>query len=195
MSQVNVTAAPSHRQGGREPGRGLLHINGAPQALDDAMRRVILACVLVLPLQLVIPAGAQDRAKPQKIADSILGVRVGASLKEVSARLAPLGTAGGRATRDGGRKEAWSLRETDFSHLALKTDAGECVVWVTGFLRPGREVAFSELGDLSLATSVTGSRAVWDVATPEGGYRFIARGRNQQAQVVQLISLASSAPP
>ena len=39
------------------------------------------------------------------------------------------------------------------------------MVWITGFVRPGKEIPFAQLGDLSLAKVATNTRAVWNVAT------------------------------
>jgi hypothetical protein len=128
-----------------------------------------------------------------KVADSILGVRIGSSLEEAHAKLKDLGTVGGRATREGGRKEAWTLKGGDFTSVAYKTDAAGRVVWLTGFVRPGREIPFSQLGDLARATGKDEAQAAWTVETPGGGYRLVAKGPNGRARVVYLLSLA--APP
>jgi hypothetical protein len=143
-------------------------------------------------IALLLPhiAVAQKRSQ---VEDSILGVRIGATFNEARAQLDHIGTSAGRTTRDGGRKEAWNLRETDFSNIALKTDAKGNVVWVSGFLRPGREIPFDKLGELTLAKGATDSQAIWNVETPAGGYRLVAKGQNGKAGVVYLLSLAT--PP
>lgn len=151
---------------------------------------LLLACTLASPA----PGGAQQASEPARVPDSILGVRIGMRSEEVSAKLSPLGTVGGRATRDGGRKEAWTLRETDFTSLAVKTNERRRVVWVTGFLRPGKEMPFSALGNLGSATAATDLQAVWDVASPEGGYRLVAKGHQGKARVVSLVSQPVPAP-
>jgi hypothetical protein len=87
----------------------------------------------------------------------------------------------------------WSLRATNYASVALQTDREGRVVWVTGFVRPEKAIPFAKLGNLSLATTVTDSRATWNVATPEGGYRLIARGQKGKALVISLLSLAT--PP
>ena len=87
----------------------------------------------------------------------------------------------------------WSLMATSFSSVALQTEREGRVMWITGFVRPGKAIPFATLGNLSLATTVADSRATWNVATPGGGYRLIARGQNGKALVISLLSLAS--PP
>lgn len=148
---------------------------------------------LSLPL-LFLTLGAGQKAPQSRATDSILGIRIGMSLEEVRAKLGPLGTAGGRATREGGRKEAWTLKRTDYSSIAFKTNPKGLVVWVTGFLRPGKEVPFSDLGDISRAFRATDSQAIWNVKTPDGGYRLVAKGQNGKARVTYLLSLAVPPP-
>ena len=128
--------------------------------------------------------------KDTVLVDSILGVSVGTSLTDAHARLDSLGTNDGRNTKERGRKEAWTFKETDFVSLALKTNKRGSVVWVSGFLRPGREIDFAKFGDVSRATLSNDSEAVWNIATPTGGYRLVVKGGGQKARVVYMLSLA-----
>ena len=141
----------------------------------------------------VRPATCAAQTGGAKVIDSILGVRIGSSLEEAHAKLKDLGTVGGRATREGGRKEAWTMKGGDFTSVAYKTDGAGRVVWLTGFVRPGKEIPFARLGDLARATGKDANEAAWTVETPEGGYRLVAKGPNGKARVVYLLSL--SAPP
>ena len=122
-----------------------------------------------------------------RVEDAILGVRVGSVAADVQAKLSPRGTGESRPTRDGGNKQVWSLNGTPFSSLALKVNAAGRVVWVTGFVRPGQEIPFKELGDLVRANAASATRVVWDVPTA-GGYRLIARGSGGRARTVSLLS-------
>ena len=163
-----------------------------------------LLCLLLLASSVVL---AQKGQRTQ-VTDSILGVGIGASLEEAHAKLDRLRTRKARSgreeskeeareeqehEREGGRKEAWALRATNYLTVALQADREGRVVWITGFVRPGKEIPFAKVGNLSSATAVTNTRAVWNVATPSGGYRVIARGQDGRARVVSLISL--STPP
>lgn len=132
------------------------------------------------------------------VIDSILGVGIGTSLDQAREKLARLSKREGRdegVTEEeepkGSRKEAWALRGTNYVTVALKVDREGHVVWITGFVRPGKEIPFAKLGNLSSATAVTKARAIWNVATPNGGYRVIAKGQNGRARVVSILSLAS----
>lgn len=86
---------------------------------------------------------------------------------------------------------AWTLKGTEYRSVALKIDDADRVVWITGFVRPGREIPFSRLGDLSTARA-TDSIAIWNVATTAGGYRLVARGEHRRARVISILSLAGS---
>jgi hypothetical protein len=121
---------------------------------------------------------------------SILGVGIGATLEEARAALDPLGAVAGRETRSGGQKLAWTLEGSEFSSVALKTDRRGRVVWITGFVREGRSLPFTELGDLQTAHRASASQAIWNVPGPRGGYRLVAKGSEGLARVVYLLELA-----
>jgi hypothetical protein len=118
------------------------------------------------------------------------------SLEDARKKLEPLSIATDlRETDEGenerGTKRAWRMKGTDYTSVALKTNAKGRVVWVTGFVRPSKELLFSALGDTSLAVRATDSQAIWNVATPSGGYRLVAKGQNGKAGVIYLLSLAT----
>jgi|GEM_PF-1663783 len=165
---------------------------------------------LVLPsffflLFLPVSGVLGQKAGPARVADSILGVRIGTHLDEAHEKLDRLSMRRAPGTRDeeareqeeereGGRKEAWTLKSTNYATVALQTDREGRVVWITGWVRPGKEIPFAKLGSLYSATGVvTDSRAVWNVATSNGGYRLVAKGQNGKASIISLLSLGT--PP
>lgn len=159
-------------------------------------RRSVFAVVagVILSGCFVMAQRAEVRAAQTggvKVLDSILGVRVGSSLAEAHEKLKDLGTFGGRATREGGRKEAWTLKDGEFSSVAYKTDAAGRIVWVTGFVRPGKEIPFSKIGDLARAAASDETEAAWNVEAHGGArsYRLVAKGPKGKARVVYLLSL------
>ncbi|HYH85590.1 MAG TPA: hypothetical protein VEX60_08905 [Pyrinomonadaceae bacterium] len=154
--------------------------------------KTLLAAMFVAAFGLAYHVAAGQGEKPKAV-DSILGVRVGAKIEEVHEKLKDLGTWGGRATQDGGRKEAWTLKETEFTSVAYKTNAAGRVVWITGFVRPGKEIPFDKLGDLARARGKDKTEAVWDVEAQGASYKLVAKGPDGKARVVTLISL--EAPP
>lgn len=143
---------------------------------------------VLLTLFVTATATAQ-KTTPPAIVETLAGIGIGTSLDDARAKLAQIGTGGGRETRDGGRKEAWTLRETDFVSLAFKTNKSGRIVWVSAFVRPDREIAFAKLGDPAKATTLTKSQAIWNVRSASGGYRLVAKGMEGKASVVYLLSL------
>lgn len=154
------------------------------------------ACVALAGIFLSAADAAQEGDKsptppsPARVADNILGVKIGMSLEEVHAKLSPLGEIGGRATRDGGRKEAVTLKGTQYTSVAYQTDGKGRVKWVTAFVRPGKEIPYTDIGDLARATRQSEQEAVWNVERPEGNFRVMAKGFQGKATVVHLLSLA-----
>jgi hypothetical protein len=145
---------------------------------------------------LISPVATAQTGNRSRVSDSILGVRIGTSLEDARKKLEPLSIATDlRETDEGknerGTKHAWRMKGTDYTSVALKTNAKGRVVWVTGFVRPSKELLFSALGDTSLAVRATDSQAIWNVATPSGGYRLVAKGQNGKAGVIYLLSLAT----
>ena len=151
------------------------------------MRPASLYSLLVVLF--ITSAAPAQKSKETRVINSLLGVSIGSTLEEARSKLTPLGTGGGRDTRDGGRKEAWALKGTDYTNIAFKTDGKGRVVWVSAFTRPGKEIPFSKLGDLSKTVQTPGSQAVWNIETPQGGYRLVAKGANGKASVIYLLSL------
>lgn len=143
--------------------------------------------LLILLLFLTTNAFAQESTA----IPSLDGIAIGSTLDDVRAKLMRIGTGGGRDTRDGGRKEAWTLKETDFATLAFKTNRAGQIVWVSAFARAGKELPFAKLGDPSKATSFDKSQAIWNIKTAGGGYRLVAKGAEGKASVVYLLSLDS----
>lgn len=145
--------------------------------------KVLVAGLLSLVL-LAVPVSAQKNA-----IDTINGIAIGTTLDDARSLLARIGTGGGRDTRDGGRKEAWALKETDFTTLAFKTNGAGRLVWISGFVRQGKEIPFDRLGDLTKAETVTKSQVIWNVGNAGTGYRLVAKGAEGKASVVYLLSL------
>lgn len=143
----------------------------------------LLGCLMFLSSPIAAQKGSVQTV------DAFLGVRIGTDLNDARNALAKFGTGGGRDTRDGGRKEAWTLEGTDYSTLAFKTDGRGKVVWVSAFVRPTKEVQFSKLGEAKAAAVITDSEAIWNVKNPNTTYRLVAKGANGKAQVIYLLSL------
>lgn len=140
---------------------------------------------LLLLLLLAVPCFAQKSTA----VSTLEGIGIGTSLQKAQAVLTRIGTGSGRNTREGGRKEAWTLKESDFASLAFKSNGKGKVVWISAFVRPGREIAFENFGDQSKATMLSKSEVIWNVGSAQGGYRLVVKGDNGKASVVYLLSL------
>jgi hypothetical protein len=139
---------------------------------------------LLMLLALAATAYAQETA-----VSSLGGIGIGTNVAEARSILNRIGTGGGRDTRDGGRKEAWTLRESDFASIAFKSNGAGRIVWISAFVRPGKEVEFTKFGDPAKATSWSPSQAIWNVGSERGGYRLVAKGMEGRANVVYLLAL------
>ena len=147
---------------------------------------------------LLVPAatGCSTSRNRSPVRDSILGIRIGSDLEEAREKLSRLADSESRDEaddeREPGKKEAWMLKGTEFKSIALQTDRSAKVIWVSGFLRQGREIPFAQLGDMNAALRATQTEAIWNVADVRGGYRLVAKGQNGRARVVYLLSLESA---
>ena len=139
---------------------------------------------LLILLVIVVTAYAQETA-----VTSLGGISIGTSLEDARSILNRIGTGGGRDTRDGGRKEAWTLKESEFNSIAFKSNGAGRIVWISAFVRPGKEVEFTKFGDPAKATSWSTSQAIWNVGSERGGYRLVAKGIEGRANVVYLLAL------
>jgi hypothetical protein len=158
-------------------------------------RPLIIAGALLVACASIVwspSVGAQARGRAH-VADSILGIRLGATLEEAREKLKGLRKSGGEGEREGegggGRKEAWMLKKSDYNSVAYQADGAGRIQWVTGFVRRGKEIPFEKFGDLSRAAYKSDQEAVWNVERPGGNYRLIAKGTGGKASVVHLLAL------
>jgi hypothetical protein len=136
----------------------------------------------------------------RRVTDAILGIRIGSEFEKAAQTLAPY--LGGKeeergeddeaseADRGEGRKRVWKLKSSAYGFVVVVADARGKVAGVSGFARAGREIPFSRFGDLREAQRAGRAMAVWNVRTPKGAYRLVAKGENGKARVVSLFSLA-----
>lgn len=182
-----------------------MNTSGVSRSGESHKPQATFQTSVLLLLMLSVSTLVATQGKRQKVIDSILGVRIGATREETHRRLRSLGKLGGEAARErgeeedaeerreGGRQEAWALRKTEFGYIVYRMNEEGRVKWVSGFVRPGKEIPFAKLGDLSLSTTNTATEVIWNIETPEGGYRLVAKGPQGKARVVYLFSLAT--PP
>jgi hypothetical protein len=160
---------------------------------------VVALAVLLLAVPLFGASASRSTPPMKEQTTTILGVTVGTRFEQAREKLnrAALrdddeNTTGRKEEmedeEEGGTKTAWTFAEGPYRNVALKTDRDGRVVWITGFVRPGKEIAFSELGDASTAARVSDSEMIWNWATPNGNRRLIAKGRAGKATLVTIIS-------
>lgn len=152
----------------------------------------LIRCIMLAVLITCAPGASDAQSAPQDGAGtpgSILGVSIGATREQVAQALEPHGTSAGRATRDGGRKDAWTLRDTDFTAIAVRTNKRGEVIWVNAFVRPERELPFSALGDVSTALQKMDSKVVWQGENAGKKFQLIASGKNGRVQSVLLLAV------
>lgn len=136
--------------------------------------------------------------KPDKkvISDSILGVKIGMTAEQADEALERVGAnpagEGVGESEEGETKEVWTIRGTAFSRVVLMRNKSGRVAWISGFVRPAKEIDFRDLGDLTAAARSDANQAVWNVTTADGGYRLVAKGREGKATIIYLLSLASA---
>ena len=134
-------------------------------------------------------------AKTVKVQTSILGLELNASLEEAHRKLDPLTDAAKpaiEAKEDGeaGEREhkvVWPLAKSDFSSVFVKTDEERRITYITGFLRPGKEMSFNKIGEVAKAPIASEKSVAWDVVRPEGSLlRVVARGTNSKAASITI---------
>jgi hypothetical protein len=145
------------------------------------------------PLRLAPYKERLAAAKSVKVQTAILGIELDSSLDDAQAKLSPLSDsaqpATGEQSETGERehKVVWRLAKTDFASVFLKADDKERITYIAGFLRPGKEVPFAEIGQLDKAPLQTESVVAWDVVRANRPLiRVVARGSKGKANSITL---------
>lgn len=159
----------------------------------------------------VYPARAAKHTAQTLPAGNVLaGVKIGMDKDDAHAALTAQGAVSSQKTADGQKDadstqdkhgdpddavpEVWTLKNTPYERIAFAVDDNDKVAWVTGFTRTGQGIAFASLGSLARAAASGPSFAVWNVISPAGSYRVVARGQGGKASVVSLLPLKSANP-
>jgi len=139
------------------------------------------AGLLALLVLVATPAAAATRG----LQDSVLGLRLGMSQREVHRRLEKIGTLD-REVR--GRQEVWMLKsEPRFASLLVGFDANYKVRYITAIAREGgSRMRYSDLAPIkdAHAESANGAytRYTWEAKPGKktAGYFLIAEGRDPE---------------
>ncbi len=134
-------------------------------------------------------------AESVKVKTNILGLELDSSLEKAHEKLDSLGNparpsveAAKEAKHDEEeRKVLWRLAKSDFSSVLVKADDKERITYITGFLRPGKEVPFDKIGQTEKAPILSDRSVAWDVVRPNQPLiRVVARGEKRKATSITI---------
>ena len=90
-------------------------------------------------------------------------------------------------------KILWELSRSDFATAFIKLDRQDHVTYVQGKFRPGKEMAFEKIGELSKAPIATPSVIAWDVLRlGQPLIRVVADGVSQRAHALTIFDVRRS---
>jgi hypothetical protein len=142
-------------------------------------------------------SAAADRqtgaAETIQASGKILGLAIGDPVDEARKRLDPLREPVDYtpdAKEKSGRRIYWKLRETEFQWVIVWGNAQGRITRIRGYYRVEQRPAFSAIGDIAAADTVTPQEVKWTLRRPGAPYfRVIAQGAEQQAHTVYMFSL------
>lgn len=137
---------------------------------------------------------AKDSEKRIAENGKILGISLEMKVEEAHKKLDPLRIPGSEFREKGARREEkrelWRFKETEFQWLMAWTNDEGRIMRISASLRPESPKPFDQIGDLKSATSHNDSRAIWNVTREKGeGFRLVAKGKEQRAQIIYILSL------
>ena len=140
----------------------------------------VVSCFLGLGLSLAA------RAEEPKLSDSLMGIKLGMSKEAAKKVLDKLGKGAFKKSHEGGWNGAWMLTSGPYKSVAFEADKEGYIEWVTLFAKPGNEVRFEDVFDMSKATTKSDRRAIWLGKTEKRDFTLIAKGGSGKASVVSL---------
>lgn len=161
----------------------------------------------------VLPASADGKhtpLAPPPASDSLAGIKIGMDRDDAHAALTAAGAISSSTDKDSKDKnadgkgksadpdsvvpEVWTLKDSPYARIVFAADGDDKVLWVTAFARPGQGVPFAQIGNLARAAASGPAFTVWNVISPRGSFREIARGQGGKALVVSLLPFRSANP-
>ena len=185
------------------------------------MKLLLTFLLCAIPVAVLFPAlsfSAAADAKPvPTMSGSLAGLKIGMDKDDAEAALTAAGasSAGKKDADDDKDKpgaqdkpgtqnkpgdpdqavpEVWTLKNSPYARVVFAADDSDKVLWVTAFARPGQDVPFAQIGSLARAAASGPAFAVWNIISPRGSFREIARGQGGKARVVSLLPLKSVNP-
>lgn len=137
--------------------------------------------------------GKPGAAETVQASGRILGLGIGDPIDEARKRLDPLREAidyTPDAKEKSGRRMYWKLRGTEFQWVMVWGNAQGRITRIRAYYRADQRPAFSAIGDIAAADTVTAQEVKWTLRRPGTPYfRVIAQGAEQQAHTVYMFSL------
>lgn len=138
-------------------------------------------------------------AETVKVTEEILGLRPGSSLDQAHAILDKLSDPGHPAKeeeeepqhdQDREEKVLWQLAGTDYAFVFVKADDAKRIIYIKGFLRPGKEIPFDKIGEPEKAPVQDANTIAWDVLRPNRPlFRVVATGAERKATSVMIFKV------
>ncbi len=139
-------------------------------------------------------------AESVKVQTDLLGLEMGTSVEAAHQKLDPLSDPAkpfveeGGKDKDGKRKQGkeqrrvvWQLAKSDFSSIYIKADENDRIAYISGILRPGKEIPFGKIGQVEKAPIYSENNVAWDVARPKKPLiRVVARGEDRKANSITI---------
>lgn len=134
-------------------------------------------------------------AESVKVQTDLLGLEMGMSVEAAHRKLDPLSDPAKPFVEEGGKDEdgqekqgeeqhrvVWQLAKSDFSSIYIKADRADRIEYISGVLRPGKEIPFVKIGQVEKAPISSENNVVWDMVRPKKPLiRVVARGENGRA--------------
>jgi hypothetical protein len=134
-------------------------------------------------------------AKSVKVTTSILGIELGSTLEQAHQKLDKLCDSAHRPKEEkeesegeqGERKILWELTRSDYAFVFVKADDKEKITYVSGFLRPGKEISFEKIGETKKAPVQDANTIAWDVLRlKHPAFRVVASGSERKAKSIMI---------
>lgn len=133
-------------------------------------------------------------AKSVKVTESILGLKLGSTLEQAHEKLDKLCDSAHRPkeekeeeSEEGEQKVLWELARTDYSFVFIKANEKGKITYLSGFLRPGKEIPFARIGEPDKAPVRTPTTIAWDVLRQnQPHFRVVATGKDARASSVMI---------
>jgi hypothetical protein len=133
-------------------------------------------------------------AKSVKVTTSILGLKLGSTLEQAHEKLDKLCDAAHRPkeekeeeSEEGEQKVLWELARTDYSFIFVKANEKGQITYLSGFLRPGKEIPFARVGEPNKAPVRNPTTIAWDVLRQnQPHFRVVASGKDAKASSIMI---------